>query len=206
MNRLWHRLTKACSEILSLAQSKYPFADAKHALVAVAILGIWLAMVIFTVTRHEFWRDEVRALSTARAASSPLDLFGLTKYGGHPILWYLLLYIGKSIVDTPLVLPVISVIIAFAAVAVFMFFAPFPLWIRCLFIFSALPLYEYSVMARNYGISMLLLFVAAVLYRNRARHSMSLAFVLVLLANTNVHSAMLVCLIGALWAWDVVVE
>ncbi len=206
MNRLRHRLTKAFSDILALARSKDSFASAKSAIVAVAILGIWLTVVIFTATRHEFWRDEVRALSLARAANSPLDLYGLTQYDGHPILWFLLLYIGKSIVDTPVVLPVTSIIIAFAAVAVFMFFSPFPFWIRCLFIFSALPFYEYSVMARNYGISMLLLFVGAVLYRNRAKYPLSLAFVLALLANTNVHSAILACLIAALWAWDTVVE
>jgi hypothetical protein len=175
-------------------------------MVSIAILGVWLTVVIFTTTNHEFWRDEVRPLSLARAANSPLDLYGLTQYDGHPILWFMLLYIGKSIFDTPLILPVTSIVIAFGAVAVFMFFAPFPLWIKCMFIFSALPVYEYSVMARDYGISMLLPFVGAVLYRNRAKHPLLLAFVLALLANTNVHSAILACLIAALWAWDTVVE
>ncbi len=203
MNRLRHRLSKTFSDILALARTKDSFANAKS---TVAILCIWLTVVIFTATRHEFWRDEVRPLSLARAATSPLDLYRLTQYDGHPILWFLLLYINKSIVDTPVVLPATSILIAFAAIAVFMFFSPFPFWIRCLFIFSALPFYEYSVMARNYGISMLLLFVSAALYRNRAKYPLSLAFVLALLANTNVHSAILACLIAALWAWDTVVE
>jgi hypothetical protein len=206
MNHRRHRLTKAFNEILTLARSQDSFASGRSAIVTVAILGIWLTVVIFTATRHEFWRDEVRTLSLVRAATSPLDLYELIQYDGHPILWSLLLYIGKSIVDTPFVLPVVSIMIAFAAVAVFMFFSPFPFWIRCLLIFSALPFYEYSVMARNYGISMLLLFIGAVLYRNRAKYPLSLALVLALLANTNVHSAILVCLIAALWAWDTVVE
>jgi len=175
-------------------------------LLTIAILGAWLIVVIFVTTRHEFWRDEVRALSLARAANSPLDLYGLTQYDGHPILWFLLLYIGKSIVDTPLVLPVISIVIAFIAVAVFMFSAPFPFWIRTLFIFSGLPFYEFSVMARNYGISMLLFFVSAIVYRNREKHPLFLASVLALLANTNGHSAILVCLIMAVWIWELVAE
>jgi hypothetical protein len=99
------------------------------------------------VTKFEHYRLCARLIH-------PWIFNGLTQHKGHPILWYLLLYIGKTIVDTPLILPVTSIVIAFGAVAVFMFFAPFPLWIRCLFIFSALPVYEYSVMARNYGISM----------------------------------------------------
>ena len=165
-------------------------------------LGVWLAVVVLTTSKHEFWRDEVRALTLARAAESPLDLYGLVQYQGHPVLWYLLLYLGTSIADTPRVLPITSVVIAFAAVALFMIAAPFPLWFRCAFIFGALPLYEYSVMARNYGISMLLLFVAAVLYRKRGQHPIRLALVLALLANTNVHSAGLVGMIAGVWIFE----
>ncbi len=99
-------------------------------------------------------------------------------------------------VDTPLVLPVTSIVIAFAAVTIFMFFAPFPLWFKSLFIFTIFSCYEYSVMARNYGISMLLLFVGAMLYQHRKKYPLLLAFILALLANTNIHSAILVCLIA----------
>lgn len=184
-----------------MALSKASFVSIRSAIFGGVILAIWLTVVVFTTTKHEFWRDEVRALSVARAAASPLDLYDLTTNEGHPVLWYLLLYIGKSIVDTPLVLPVTSILIAFAAVAVFLLFSPFPFWFRCLFIFS-LPLYEYSVMARNYGISMLLLFLAALQFRHRKRHPFLMAFLLILLANTNVHSAILTCLIAVLWECD----
>jgi len=181
-------------------------AAGRSAIVAGILLGVWLAVVVFTTTRHEFWRDEVRALSLARAASSPLDLYELVQYDGHPVLWHLLLHVGTSIVDTPLVLPITSVLVGFAGVTVFMRAAPFPLWFRGLFIFSALPLYEYSVMARNYGISMLLMFAAAAVYRQRNTHPYWLAFALALLANTNVHSAMFACLAAAVWAWDIAVD
>ncbi len=178
----------------------------RSAIITFVVLAIWLALVVFTTSRHEYWRDEVRAFTLARAATSPLDLHERIKDDGHPVLWYVLLYLGTSVVDTPLVLPITSVLIGFAAVAVFMWFAPFPLWLRCVFIFSALPLFEYSVMARNYGISMLLFFLAAILYRTRTTHPLRLGFVLALLANTNVHSAMLTCLVAAAWAWDIVAD
>jgi hypothetical protein len=167
----------------------------------VAILGAWLSMVVFTAIRHEFWRDEVRALSLARAAALPWDLPALIQHEGHPLLWFLLLYVGKAIIDTSLVLPVVSILIAFAAAAVFLFRAPFPFWMRCLFLFG-FPVYEYSVMARNYGISMLFLFLFAVLYRERDGHPWRLGVILALLANTNVHSAILASLLAAVWAWD----
>jgi len=175
----------------------------KRTIVAITLmLIVWLSLVIFTETRHEFWRDEVRALSLARQAHSPLDLYHLIEYDGHPALWYLLLYLAKTVVDTPLVLPITAILIGFAAVSVFMLYAPFPLWFRCLFIFSGLPLYEYSVMARNYGISMLLMFIFATLYRQRTKHPYSLAITLALLANTNAHSAILTGLLTLVWVWD----
>jgi hypothetical protein len=206
INRTKSGLIATPKTVSAVAQSKDSFTFGKRAIAISIVLVVWLTIVISVATRHEFWRDEVRALSVARAASSPLDLYGLTQYEGHPVLWYLVLYIGKSIVDTPLVLPVASIIIGFSAVALFMLRSPFPFWFRCLFVFSALPIYEYSVMARNYGISMLLLFAGATLYRKRSQYPWALAFILALLANTNVHSAILTCLIAALWIWDTVVE
>jgi len=186
-------------------EARRPAGPALPALTA-AILMVWLLVVVFTSTHHELWRDEVRAISLVRAAATPADLYDLIEYDGHPVLWYLLLYLGTAIVDTPLVLPITGILVAFAAVTLFMIAAPFPFWMRSLFIFSGLPLYEYSVMARNYGISMLLLFLAAVAWRDRAKHPVRLGLVLALLANTNVHSVILVGLIAAIWAWDIAVE
>ena len=53
-------------------------------IVSALLLAAWLAVVIFTTTRHEYWRDEVRVLSLARAAHSPLDLYHLIRYEGIP--------------------------------------------------------------------------------------------------------------------------
>jgi hypothetical protein len=171
-------------------------------IISALLLALWLAVVIFTTTRHEYWRDEVRAWSLARAARSPVDLFHLIRYEGHPALWYLLLYLGHAIADSPLVLPITSLGIAGAAMTLFMLRSPFPLWLRALFLFSGLPLYEYSVLARNYGISMLLMFLVASLYRYRTQHPLALATTLALLANTNIHSTILALLLMVVWLWD----
>jgi hypothetical protein len=164
------------------------------------VLALWLTLVIFLATHHEFRRDEVRALSLARAAHWPWELFALTRYDGHPILWYVALYLGLCISSSALVLPIISIAIAFAAVIIVLRYSAFPFWFKGLFIFSGLPLYEYAVTARNYGISMLLIVVAAALYKHRIKQGWWLALALALLANTNVHSALLVCIIAAMWA------
>lgn len=167
-------------------------------------LAVWLGIVIYTAAHHEFWRDEVRALTLAREAASPFDLYALARYDGHPVLWFLLLYIGSMLSPSPLILPVISIAVSFAAMALWMTKAPFPLWFRIFFAFSVLPLYEYTVMARNYGISMLLLFLVAWLYPRRDRHPLLIAALLALLANCNAHSLILAGLLLLVWLWDVV--
>jgi hypothetical protein len=172
---------------------------------AIAVVAaLWLAGVVFMAIHHELWRDEVRALSIVREAARPFDLVALTRNEGHPLLWYLLLYAGNQLTSSPIVLQAVSIAVAFAAVWYFLWRAPFPLWVRCLFIFGALPFFDYSVLARNYGISMLLLFVAAGAYPERWTRPLRLGLALALLANTNIHSAMLAGIVAVLWASDLV--
>ncbi|OQX11383.1 MAG: hypothetical protein BWK76_19245 [Desulfobulbaceae bacterium A2] len=147
----------------------------------------------------------MRALSIAKAAANLWDLPRLLTNEGHPVLWYALLWFGYHLAPTPLVLQGISIAIALLAVLVFWLSCPFLRWLKLLFLFSFLPLYEYSVIARNYGISMLLFFVFAAFYgKLRADYAgrWLLAFVLALLANTNVHSAILSGFLTLYWAAD----
>src|SRR5262249_22591977 len=113
---------------------------------------IWLAVVAVGMWNHAFFRDEVRGLSLGSQARF-LTLPNLLHGEGHPALWYLLLRGTFDVFGTYSVLPVTSAVIASIGVAIFVWRAPFPLWWKPLFVFSGLPLFEYSVMARNYGLS-----------------------------------------------------
>jgi hypothetical protein len=100
------------------------------------------------------------------------------------------------------VLKLVSVVVAFSAVAVFLFCGPFQFWVRCLFSFSGLPLVEYAVQSRNYGIGMLLLFAFGAVYTRKKRRPVLFGVILFLLANTNVHAAVLAGLLLGVWLWD----
>jgi hypothetical protein len=163
---------------------------------------LWCAVVVLGTLRHEFWRDEVRALSLARGAKSLPDLFALLKDEGHPALWYLLLHAGYVVTSSKLVLPILSLAVAMAAVALLIFRSPLPLWLKALFVFGRMPLYECSVVARNYGISILLLFTFAWLYRQPRRRPVWMGVALACLANTNIHSLLLAGLLMTYWVWD----
>lgn len=174
----------------------------RTAIIKTILLLIWLGIVVIATIRHEYWRDEVRDLSIARSVSSPFELFMATRNEGHPVLWYFLLYAGKSIVDSPYILPVLSILISFSSVFFLLFFSPFNLLTNCLLVFSSLVLFEDTVMARPYGISLLFLCIIAILYRTRKKNALWLAVMLALLANTNVQSAILTALISLLWITD----
>jgi len=166
------------------------------------LLLLWFAVVVLGILRHEFWRDEVRALSLARSARSIVDLFALLKNEGHPCLWYLLLYVGHAVTSSKWVLPIASLAVASAAVLLLIFRSPLPLWLKALFVFGRMPLWECSVMARNYGISILLLFTFAWLCREPRRHPVWMGIVLLCLANTNIHSVLLAGVLMTFWMWD----
>jgi hypothetical protein len=151
---------------------------------------IWLALVLWLVSRHVFWRDEVRAFSLAISGSNFVEMLRNVHGEGHPALWYLILRAGHDIFPYREVLPVAGAVIGIAAMAVFAFFSPFRTIIIALVLFSFYGAFEYVVVARNYGISALVMFTLAALYC-RIRNSLWFGLILAILCNTNVPSCIL---------------
>lgn len=138
--------------------------------IAWALFGIWAAIVLCASWHHAVWRDEVRAFSFALNGQNILAMFSGLRGEGHPAIWYLLLRGAHSLWPHPQVLKVVAVGVAAAAALVFLFHAPFRWPLKALFLAGNCFLYEYSVTARNYGISMLVMFLFATYYpRHRDR-------------------------------------
>ena len=170
------------------------------------ILVAWFVIVIITTMRHEYWRDEIRALSLVLDSGSWIQLSTHIKNEGHPILWYALIKASLPIFGSSLTLPILSIGIATCAILIFLFKSPFPILLKALFTFSILPAYEYSVMSRNYGISMLLMFIYASLYKDRKKNLFYLCLALALLANTNFPSLIAAALLTIILIWDTLIE
>jgi hypothetical protein len=145
------------------------------------------------------WRDEVRAFSVAIQAQSWPELLHDIHQDGHPILWYAILRVGYAITHSPLVLPITALLIAWGAAFLILRFAPFPVWMRVLTVFGAFLGHEFSVIARNYGIGILLMVVACIFFPARRERPLRLGVVLALLANTSVHAALAALLLAFVW-------
>ncbi len=166
-----------------------------------AMIVAWLVLVITGSAYHEMWKDEGRALAMALSADGIFGVPAAIQGDGHPALWYVLLYMGHAVWPSNLILPVVSIVVAGLAIAVFALWAPFPIWWKVLFLLTGFSVYEYSVMARNYGISMLLMFLVCLALPRPRRNGLLVGVLLFLLAQTNVHSTMLVPLLCGIWVW-----
>lgn len=151
------------------------------------LLLLYVAALILISTFHEMWRDEVRALSIVRASDSIPALFANLKNEGHPALWYLILWVLNLFSSSAFILPVASISVATIAAVIWIRNKNFSFLDRSLWLFGLLPLYEYSVQCRNYGIGMLLLFLYCSCYSQRKLKPICCALVLALLANTSLY-------------------
>lgn len=171
-----------------------------------AAFAAWLAFAIYAIAQHAMWRDEVRALSLALQGDGIAGLFARIHGEGHPALWYLLLRGAHELVGRPEVMPALSLAIAASAMLLLVWRAPLAWPWVVLILATHFGLFEYVVKSRNYGISMLLMFAFAALYRSQRRRGIVLGLVLFLLANTNLPSVILAGSFLLLWLVDLVSE
>ena len=168
---------------------------------AVFLILLYSAIQVVLLIHHEPWQDEAQAWLIAR----DLDIASIFKqmaYEGSPALWHMLL-LPFAKTGLPYMSEfILHLIIAIAAVAVFILYAPFSRVTKVLFIFSYYMGYEYSIIARSYGLSILFLFLIAALYTKRFEHPLWFSFLVFLLFNTNVHSFFIACSLTILFAWE----
>jgi hypothetical protein len=122
-------------------------------LIVLAMFVFWLGAVSFQSWTHLVWRDEVKALSIALRGNNVFVMLRELCWEGHPAVWYLLLRAAHSLFPRPEILLLISLMVAAVALLILVLRAPFSLPILALLLIARFSLYEYSVMARNYGIS-----------------------------------------------------
>jgi hypothetical protein len=158
---------------------------------AFALFAAWLAVVVCAAWNHAVWRDEVRALSKALDGGSVFDMLKGLRTEGHPAVWYLLLRGAHTLLPRPEALQVVALLVAAASALLLLFCSPFGWRLKALLLAGNVFLFEYSVMARNYGISMLLLFLLATFYKRHRGRGPLLGILLFLLANCNAPSVLL---------------
>lgn len=167
---------------------------------------IWVCGALYATLHHTMWRDEIRALSFARQGDDLIEMIGLIRGFGHPALWHVMLRSALSLHANPMVLAVLAFLIGAAASALLAFRAPFRPLMLALALFGAFSIYEYVAVARNYGLSVLLLFLIAAAWRRYRDRPGVIGALLFLLCNANVHSVVLAGALLLFWLVELVRE
>ena len=158
---------------------------------SVYILFLILLFIIIgtiNILHHEMWRDETQALMIIDNSSSLSELFNNTRFEWTPQLWYWLIYCIRKATNNTIAIKIFNLIIATAAVYVFIKFAPFNKFQKLLFIFGYYPLYEYGTISRPYILSILFIFIFCALIRSGEKNYFFISCILFLLCQVNLIS------------------
>jgi len=155
------------------------------------VLLLYSGVVLFTVRYHEKWADEAQAWLIARDLDLKTIWFHELRYEGSPGLWHTILWVVQHVFHLPYAaLGYLGVAFAIAGVAVLLYKSPFPWYVRWPLAFTYVMVYQYAAIARQYTMLPLLCFLVAILYKD-VQHPGRMTAVLVLLANTSLHGALL---------------
>jgi hypothetical protein len=146
------------------------------------------SLIAFAIPYHEPWADEAQAWQLARSLSLTSLFHNYIRYEGSPGLWHFLLWILIHAHVTYTGLQWVCGAIAVAATALLVFRSPLPRYLRLSLPFTFFLLYQYAVVARNYVLAPLLLYLAAICWK---KSPALLALVLGLLANVALHTAVI---------------
>lgn len=169
------------------------------------ILILYLIITIYAMINHEIWRDEAQAWCLVRDMNLS-QLFNAARIEGHPMLWYLtLLPFAKAGLDV-LSMQIISLIFVFIAVIYFVFKSPFNYLTKTIIIFSSGLLYYLPIIARNYSIIPIFLFLAAGLYAKRKENPILYALILIFLSNTHLLMLGFSFIMAAIFCYELIKE
>ena len=171
----------------------------------ILVLSVYGLLILMGGIQHEIWRDEAQSWLIAR--DIPLSLlFQQINYEGTPALWHLILMPFAKAGFPPETLTYIHLAIAFMAASIFIYKAPFSKLTKVAFLFSFYMAWEYAVIARNYNLTVLVVFAIAANYQNRFSRPLLHATLIFLLFNTNVHSFILAAGLAALYLYEILKE
>ncbi|MFA5131636.1 MAG: hypothetical protein WC467_04455 [Patescibacteria group bacterium] len=150
-------------------------------LALIAVFVFYLAITLYGAIIHQPWRDEAQSWLIARDLN-PIGIIKQLPYEGTPPLWHFILYPFAASGAPYASEFILNYIFTALAIFLLLFYSPLPKSVKLILPFSYYFLFEYSVVARNYGLMILTLFLIALLYPSRFRRP--LIYALAILAFT----------------------
>ena len=145
----------------------------------------YIVFIIIGIYHHEPWRDEGQAWLIARDLSL-LDILFQTGIEGHPFLFFFIIKPFTALPFYP-TLHIINALFMIIAVYFIIFKSKkYNLLLLFFIIFNYIVMYEYPIVARNYGLSFMLFVLMIYFYENRYTKTTRYVLSIGLLLNTTV--------------------
>lgn len=165
------------------------------------LLILWLIVTVFTMFHHEIWRDEAQAWCIVRDLNF-IDIFSSVRTEGHPFLWYLILHPFAKLGFPVEIMQVISLFFVFISIMFLLFKSPFNKFEKSIICFSAGMLYYLPVVARNYSMIPISLFLLAYFYPNRNKYPFLYILLIILLSQTHIYMMGLCFILSGLFIFE----
>ena len=172
---------------------------------SISLTIVFFLFSLWGILNHELWMDEAHSFIIGRESILFSDLYENTKQEGHPMIWYILLWIINMFTHDVFYMQLLHIIISAATVFLMSYYGPFNKIKKVLFAFSYYFFFEYTILSRNYGLCLFFITIYLILISREHKNYLSVAIVLGLLANTHflglILSMSLVMTTGLIW-WN----
>lgn len=153
------------------------------------IYGVWLLLFLgfhlIVVANHETWRDEAQAYALAKHLDLS-SLFAQLASEGHPILWFLITKAAIGLGMPYRAYSYLSLAFTTAALAVFLYKAPFSMLTKGITMCSIIFTFFNAVVARSYCVVLLLIMLLAVAFEKKEKNFYWLCLGTALLFQTHI--------------------
>ena len=172
-------------------------------IIMIAVLAIYICLTLSSSSFVNFNHDEVHAWNIASNFGF-FDVVRLMRSEGHTFVWFMLMkpFTGFSI----FAIKWLNWVFTFSAVILLWLFSQFKIPEKILITFSCPFLLIYPVVARCYGIGLLLLFAIAVLYKRRFEHPVWFGVLIFFAANTSLMAAIPALVLGLFFGIELIIK
>jgi len=155
------------------------FIKKKDVLFLSSISILYSILTLIGVLNHEPWRDEAQVWLIVRDLNFS-EIFSQFSVQGNLFLWYLILLPFAKLGFPYITIQIIHWLISVSTATIFIFKAPLSKITKVVFVFSYWMIFEYGVVARDYMLTVLFLFLIASYYNTRftnpKRHAVFIFF------------------------------
>lgn len=169
--------------------------------ILILVFILFSVITFWGLINHAPWRDEAQAWLLVRDLSLP-EIITQMPYEGTPPLWHLLILPLVKLGAPYETMLFLHYLLSLALIFILLFYSPLPKLIKIFLPFNYYFIFEYSLIARNYNLTALLLFIIAMLYQKRFEKPLLYALFVFLLSWTNVHSLAFAGLLLLLFIYD----